>query len=496
MTDKQPNILMLVTDHQLYYRHGWDEGLRPLTPYRDRLAAQGVTFTRSYAISPLCSPARRSLLCGQYPHTHRNFHNQSNIPFTSPVYFQLLEQAGYETYFYGKWHAGPGDAHSLGAKGFSLPGYGNPYTTKEYAQYCSQLGLSGAFHSIENVFWNSDTKRHFPLLYEGNDAYQCTGTWCGETAFGITTTDKRSHESFFLAHLAQQELHRLAAEQKKFHLRVDFWGPHQPYFPTQEYIDLYDPSDISEYGNFQDRLANKPQIYRHMNRPIADEHGNLIIPSVFSWEKWQRLLQIAFAQTTMVDEAIGDILTTVEELGLAENTIVILTSDHGDALASHGGMFDKGSFMTEETIRTPLVVCYPGMIEPNTHCDTLVSTLDIVPTLLDVAQVPKQQELPGSSLLSLLHDEDRSSLLLESYGQGFRDTKRCRTLITKQYSFTRNEGDVDELYDLQADPYQLKNLATDPGCESLLQNLSNQLLQACLKAHDPDIETFFSRSQP
>lgn len=491
MPDKKPNILVLVTDHQLHYRHGWDGGQKPLTPHRDSLAAQGATFTRSYAISPLCSPARRSLLCGQYPHTHRNFHNQSNIPFTSPTYFQLLQEEGYESYFFGKWHAGPGDAHSLGAKGFSLPGYGNPYTTTKYAQYCRELGLPKASHSIEKLFWNNDTARHFPLLKEGNEAYRCTGTWCGETAFGTTTTDKRTHESFFLAHCAQEQLKQLADQKQSFHLRVDFWGPHQPYFPTQEYLDLYNPKDIVEYGSFRDTLFDKPQVYHHMNRPIADEDGNLIIPSVFTWETWQRMLQIAYAQSTMVDAAIGQILDTLDQTGLAENTLVLLTSDHGDALASHGGMFDKGSFMSEETIRTPLVVRYPGKIKPKTLCDTLVSTLDIVPTLLSVAGLPKNEDLPGECLLDLLHSKTRNSLLLESYGQGFRDTKRCRTLITSTYSYTRNEDDIDELYDLENDPYQLNNLACDPTQAALHQQLSEKLYQACIKAQDPEIAIFF-----
>ncbi len=496
MPDRRPNILMLVTDHQLFYRHGRNGGPTILTPHRDALAAKGVTFTRSYAISPLCSPARRSLLCGRYPHSHRNFHNQSDVPFTSPVYFQQLQKAGYASYFFGKWHAGPGDAHSLGAKGFSLPGYGNPYTTVAYAQYCKKLGIPKAVHSIEKLFWNNDTKRHFPLLKEGNEAYRCTGTWCGETAFGTTTTDKRSHESFFLAHCAQEQLKQLAETEQPFHLRVDFWGPHQPYFPTQEYLDLYDPKDIPEYGSFRDDLTDKPEVYHHMNQPIADEHGNLITPSVFSWETWQRLLQIAYAQTTMIDDAIGQILETLEQTGLSENTMVILTSDHGDALASHGGMFDKGSFMTEETIRTPLIIRYPGTIEPHTCCDTLVSSLDIVPTLLAVAGLSVDEDLPGKSLLDLLEREDRDCLLLESYGQGFRDTKMCRTLITRRYSYTRNEGDISELYDLLEDPYQLHNMAANSDCRPLLQTLSEQLQCMCLKAHDPDIDTFFPRSRP
>ena len=492
--NEQPNILLLVTDHQLYYRHGWDSGVKPHTPTRDMLVSQGLSFNRSYAVSPLCSPARRSLLCGHYPHTHQNVFNQQQKPYLEKTYLTYLKEAGYENHVIGKWHAGPGDATDLGAKGFSLPGYGNPYTTKTYAEYCSNLGIEEAKHTVIKKFWNADTARHFPDLKEGNTHYQCKGSWCGETAFGITNTDKRSHECFFLASLAQETLKLLSRnESNPFHLRVDFWGPHQPYFPTQDYLDLYNPSDIKEYGSFRDSLEDKPQIYRNMNQPIADESGRLIVPSVFDWKTWQQLLQVAYAQTTMVDEAIGTILATLRETGLEENTMVILTSDHGDALASHGGMFDKGSFMTEETVRTPLIVRWPKQIAPNTQSKRLVSTLDIMPTILDCARIPIEKQLPGKSLLRVIN---RESLLIESYGQGYRDTKRSRTVVTQQYKYTRNEGDIDELYDLDRDPYECTNLSFNPSFSSLKSDLARCMEDHLVASADPDRLLFFPKEIP
>jgi arylsulfatase A-like enzyme len=480
---------MLVTDHQLYYRHGWDGGCKPLTPARDRLAAEGLSFDRAYAITPLCAPARRSLLCGYHPHTHRNVHNQNQKPFQETTYLEYLESAGYEQYFFGKWHAGPGDASDHGAQGLSLPGYGNPYTSKEYTTYCHDLGIETATHTIYKKFWNSDTSHHFPELFEGNTSYRCNGTWCGETAFGITNTDTRSHECGFLSYLAQKTLRKLVEQDSKpFHLRVDFWGPHQPYFPTSDYLDLYDPSQIKEYGSFRDKLENKPAIYRNMNQPIADDQGSLIIPSIFDWQIWQQLLRIAYAQTTMVDDAIGAILGTLEESGLSENTLVILTADHGDALASHGGMFDKGSFMTEETVRIPLVVRFPGKVDKGIRTDRLVDTLDIVPTILEAAGISEHKELPGTSLFE---EAPRESILLEHHGQGFRDTKRSRTVVTNQYKYTRNEDDIEELYDLSSDPYELNNLGLDSAHTNIVKELAECMEYHLRVTNDPDRKIFF-----
>ena len=207
-------------------------------------------------------------------------------------------------------------------------------------------------------------EREFPNLSVG-ESYRSDRYWCGEHAIGITTTPKETHEAFFLADLACDQLETLAADEdnQPFHLRIDFWGPHQPYFPTGEFAAMYDPEDIPVYGNFADTLEGKPDLYwNDPHRQLTDEDGRFVTPSQLDWGEWQRIIARAYAHITMVDAAGGLVLDKLEQLGLAENTLVIWTADHGDGLASHGGRFDKGSYLTEEVMRVPLAMRWPGQI--------------------------------------------------------------------------------------------------------------------------------------
>ncbi len=478
--ERKPNIIMIVTDHQLNYRHGWDGGARPLHPHFDELSKDAVSFDRAYAVTPLCGPARRTLLTGLYPHNHKNVHNQTESPYDHDVYLNNLSKEGYKNYYYGKWHAGPGTALDQSCEGLCPDFYGNPYITKEYEEYLEREGLPRAEHRIDNYFWNGSSKKQFPKLHEGNESYHCEQTWCGEPCLGITTTPKETHEGFFLADLACRKLDELSSEEgaDPFHMRIDFWGPHQPYFPTQEFIDMYEASDIREYGSYSDDLRRKPGTYYNMNQPIADENFKLIIPSVFSWEEWQQIMVKAYAQTTMTDEAGGIIIDKLKELGMYEDTLIIWTSDHGDGLGSHGGMFDKGSFMTEETVRVPLTIKLPENEFGGSRLNALVNTIDIAPTILDCAHTEFSHPIDGESLLPVCRQEriGRDVMMIESYGQGYRDTSRSRTLVTDEYKYTVNEGDINELYCLSTDPYELDNLSGDTALESQLRSeLSHQL---------------------
>ena len=158
--------------------------------------------------------------------------------------------------------------------------------------------------------------------------YRSEGDWCNEHASGITVTPKETHESFFLANLACAKLRELAKsdDDRPFHLRVDFWGPHQPYFPTKEFADLYNPEDIPMYGNFMDDLVEKPAVYRReWNTPLHKD-GKMVLPSPLPWSEWQKVIARAYGHITMIDAAGGMILDTLDELGLGDNTIVIWTT--------------------------------------------------------------------------------------------------------------------------------------------------------------------------
>lgn len=480
MSKKAPNILLLVNDHQAYYRHGWDGGVRPSTPNFDRVAAEGLLFTHAYTAVPLCGPSRRTLLTGLYPHNHRNFYNYSDSPYDHEIYLDLLAEAGYRNYYFGKWHAGPGTALDFKSEGYSDTDYGNPYISPAYKAYLARKGLPQAEHYIERHFWNDIFDKQFPDLRDG-EMYRCDYAWCGEHAVGITTTPKETHEAFFLADLACDKLADLAKEEddRPFHLRVDFWGPHQPYFPTAEFAGLYDPEEIKEYGSFRDNLQNKPQLFRHdNNRPLADEDDHLRVPSPLSWGEWQQIIARAYAHITMIDAAGGLILDKLEELGLAEDTIVIWTADHGDALASHGGRFDKGSYVTEEVIRVPLAVRWPDKIVAGQRRSDLVCSIDLPPTLLDMAGTDFATRIDGRSWVSLISGQDdgwREDLMVESFGHGYGEHHIVRALLAGPYKYIDNHGQLDELYDLESDPYELNNLVDQPDYQAILLEMRERL---------------------
>ena len=470
MADR-PNIVFLLNDHQAYYRHGWDGGPEVRRPAFDRLAGEGIAFDRAYTACPLCGPARRTMLTGLFPHAHGEVHNDTNHPYDREVYLDALAAAGYRCGYYGKWHAGGGTALDHGCEGFSYPSYNNPYTKPEYAAYLERRGLPEPVVRIEREFWKVGEL--------GDDRlYRQQGAWCNEHATGILQTPDDTHEAFFLANLACERLRELAAsdDARPFALRVDFWGPHQPYFPTQRYADMYRPEEIGEYGNFGDTLEGKPEIYRlEINDPLH-ENRRLRQPSALPWREWQKVLARCYAQVTLVDAAGGRILDALDELGLADNTLVIWTTDHGDAVACHGGHFDKASYMPEEMIRVPMAMRFPGRVPAGRPSERLVSLIDVAPTMLDAAGLAFAQPVHGRSLLPLAAgraENWREDLMVETHGHHQEHVGRA--LVTDRYKYVANDADLDELYDLREDAFELRNLAGEASHADALADLRARL---------------------
>ncbi|QUI22090.1 sulfatase-like hydrolase/transferase [Vallitalea pronyensis] len=490
MEKKKPNIVFILNDHQAYYRHGWDGGVKPLTPHFDQLGEEGVAFTNAYCATPLCGPVRRTMLNGLYAHTHKQYFNDSESPYDEESYLRLLKKAGYDNYYFGKWHAGPGTPiteHQC--KGFSCEAYGNPYITDAYKQYLKKLNLPQARHRIDYNFHPEAQSEFFEKLDVGVD-YQCEDTWCGEHAVGITVTPKETHEAFFLAHQACETLENIANSKsdEPFHLRVDFWGPHQPFFPTQEYLDRYNPSDIEVYGNHFDDLTDKAEVHQmDVNRVISNKDSKLIVPSPIPWEDWQQILARAYAHQTMIDDAGGMIINKLKELGLDENTIIIWTTDHGDAIASHGGHFDKCSYMSEEVMRIPMAIKWPSVIKPHQKQEKLVSNMDIPVTILDAAGLSFTNKVHGMSLLDLILDEKKSwrtGLMSETFGHGYVERIQGRMYVEGDYKYVKFEGQIDELYHLGEDPYEMNNLAQKEEYVEIKEKMLKGLLQEQKKVDD------------
>ncbi|MBD3216350.1 MAG: sulfatase-like hydrolase/transferase [Candidatus Lokiarchaeota archaeon] len=498
----KPNILFILNDHQTYYGHG-DAfgGLEIQRPNFERIAKGGIEFTNAYTASPLCGPARRTILTGLYPHNHKEILNEVCHPFDRKTYLEILAENGYKNYYYGKWHAGPETAHELKCEGFSYPRYGNPYITPAYKEYITKNNLPHFEVKLTHSFYNPEWKSAKEAGIQVGVSYTPSNENYDESVCGIMTTPEKTHEAFFLADLACEQLDKIATsnDETPFNMSIHFWGPHPPYFVSQECLDLYNPQDFPEYPNFADDLRNKPEIYQYdMYYPIA-ENGRLIIPNPLSWDQWRRILPYSYAHTTLIDKAGGMILDKLDELGLSENTIVIWTLDHGDALGCHGGHFDKDCYMPEEMIKVPFAMRYPQQIDKCQKSSRFVSNIDIAPTLLDVAGLEFEDPIDGRSLLPVCIDptiEWREDIMVETHGH--KHIHLGRAIITKRFKYVFNDKFKNELYDLSADPYELKNLIDDDKYYEILADLKSRLKIWRARTNDPftkkrEIRKFFLR---
>lgn len=470
-----PNIVMLVSDHQAYYGH-------PMVrrPHFEKLASDGAEFRRAYCSCPLCCPSRKSMLTGKFPHRHGQLENAVKTEVDSEeTYYERLKDEGYALYYYGKWHASLGTPADLGCEGVSYPDYGNPYRQKEYREYIQRKGIPAARMTVEKNFWSDSLLAE---MKEG-DSYDFPGEMTNEALSGILTTGKESHEAFYLADMVCGKLEELAERRKEaagdpkgavqpFCLRVDFWGPHQPYHPTQEFADLYPPETIPEHPNFSDTLEGKPESYRFDTSAGISENWRLISPNRMPWEEWQKVLSRCYGQISLIDEAGGRILDKIRELGLEENTLILWTADHGDAIACHGGHFDKNCYLPEEVMRIPLAVKYPPVIPKGTVVEELVSNVDLAPTLLDAAGSSFESRVDGRSLLDLFRENVQPWRgILQAETNGHLTPWMGRMGVSQRYKYIFNKGDTDELYDLEQDPWEMKNLIEEDAYGAVVKEL-------------------------
>lgn len=472
---RKPDILWIVTDHHAYYGH---EGVK--RPNFDRLGAEGVLFERAYCSTPLCCPSRKSMVTGLYACHHGQINNGEGIVKAGEEkqnYLQALAEAGYENYYFGKWHAGSGSPGDFGAEGISYPGYSHPYHQPEYLEYIAENHLPAAQMLVEKNMceqgWIDDAA-------EGQ-VYSFTHDMLNEVLAGVLTGPRESHEAYYYADAAVRQLERISAERQRgktvpFSMRIDIYGPHQPYHPTLEYADLYPPESIPVYPNYHDSLEGKPQAYRFETGRGISEKKRLKRPGSWTWEDWQLILSRCYGQITLIDDAVGRVLDRLEELGMAENTLVLWTSDHGDAVACHGGHTDKQAYMPEEVMRIPLAVRYPGVIPAGTISRKLVSNVDMAPSVLDAAGGQFSHPADGKSLLTLFREKDagwRDAVYAETYGHAY--PCQGKMIACQRYKYIWNQGDMEELYDLEEDPYELCNLAGEDSFRQVVQEMRERM---------------------
>jgi len=450
----RPNILLLFTDQHRLSALGCYGRTPCRTPTIDRLAAEGVRFQTCYTPCPVCSPTRASILTGLYPHAHgvlSNVHNLgsnvSELPDGPHLLSRRLAAAGYRCGYTGKWHMGEGRARdrfgaeqspalptTRGFEGQDFPGHGGGgFKYPEYRQY---LAAGGWEHQVR------------PLPADGVKAWP----------YGVLEGPVESSVPHFLAEHTISLIDRFADAGEPFFLWHNNWGPHGPFFVPQEYYDMYRGVEIPPWPSFRWEQFDSCRPYELKRHPEAPH---------LPWEKWAEAIRHYYAFATLIDHEFGRILAHLQRRGLADNTVVIFTSDHGQTLGSHGGLTDKGWHHFEETHRVGLIVKDPrpradgappaGHVEPR-----WASVLDVHPTVCELAGAEYDpQAVHGRSLLPLLEGRDvpwRETAFVEFHGVNSVAT----TMITCRHGNLKygwNAGAADELYDLAADPHEMHNLA-------------------------------------
>ncbi len=433
----RPNLLFLITDQQQTATVA--PGSPCLTPHLDALAAHGTQFSRCYAPNPICSPSRASLFTGLLPHSHGMVDVTHAVPPYRaellpglPMWPQMLQAAGYRTAYFGKWHVER--TNRLEQFGFDA------YDVDRYHQLQGLVERPGSMQPRGVV--RQPGYRDFLLYGVVDEPVKATPEW---TLYqdGVR----------FLRQAARQP-------DQPWALFLSSEAPHDPYVAPRSYYERYNPASLPRPASFDDDLAGRPAIYRRIQR----------VWQGLDWAQAAEATTCYYALCSLLDDMIGGLLAELTALDLAENTVVVFTSDHGDYLGAHR-LFLKGIPAFEEAYRVPLILAGPG-IPAGRRVDQVVSLLDLPLTLTELL-LGQHFSGEGRSLTPLLagHAADWPN---EAYAemQGQRFAYQQRIVWRERWKYVFNTFDEDELYDLASDPHELRNLAADPGHRSMLEAMA------------------------
>ncbi|MCV6576504.1 MAG: sulfatase-like hydrolase/transferase [Cohaesibacter sp.] len=471
---KRPNIVLVIADHVAFaghYRASFDGAYAYHWPHLERIAKQGAWFDKAYAITPICTPSRASMLTGKRADKHGMrwnceypiADNRKEFREDEILFPQALAAVGYDAYYFGKWHCGSDKGpQDYGIKGWSLPEYGNVYRSNTYKNYLKSLGEEQPKCRIDHHLMR-------PQLDGTEVLMDPDEPWDYMDGAGVLLGNPEVQEQFFVTNLACEQLRHLAdrpdanaPDKEPFLLVTSLWGPHHPYYPSELYADQINPDEIGPYPSFADDLTDKPLRYR-VHRDLRCLHR--ASERWKDWSTWQTVLARCYAAGLQTDAAIGRIYECLQETGLAEETLFIVTADHGDGIASHGGGWDKYSTFTEEVGRVPLVMHWPGQIAAGTKVSDPVNLLDMTATMLSAGGVDLETlhplSLDGEDLLPFIGGQARRDVMICDHFGHSGDVSYQKILYMDGWKYVSVWGDEDELYDLEADPYELTNRITD-----------------------------------
>jgi choline-sulfatase len=483
----RPNVLVFLCDQLRIDLLGCYGGTLVRTPNIDALAADGVLFERAYTPTAICSPARASLMTGLYAHRHHMFNNSTPRysycehlrPGLSTLDGWIDDETDYESAYFGKWHVGT--ATDLFNSRF----------------HHTQKPIPGGPPFLTNSHWHPNTSLG-PLVHSIADGKA-----------GTLDVPMEGFPDVVAARYSQNFL-RTRDQSRPFVLFCSFPGPHSPWMIPAEFGIRYDPRQIPMWPNRRDTFEGKPINQKKLRLHDLDRQTHAEDDATL-----QELLACCFSYLELIDGMLGEVIATLKEQGLYESTAIMLTADHGDMAGAHG-FLSKGSYMYDEIYRIPLLFKPAGGAAstassamagtpgtPGTasaagsaqakqakRVDKPVTLMDVTATVMHLLSGAEQaamgeQTLHGRSIVPLATEGatwDRPVHYAQYHGDWYGHYS-CRMVTDGRWKLVWNFTDLCELYDLEADPHELRNVFYDPAHREV-RNHYAELLRAEAKRLD------------
>ncbi len=489
------NVLLITSDQQHWSTLG---SLNPKinTPALDRLCAEGTRYDRTYVPSPVCTPTRASIITGQYPAWHGAWTIGVKLGEDVPTVGETFSHHGYSTSLIGKAHFQPlasvPEQTSLETQptlkdldfwgDFTGPWYGfdrieiarnhadGSHVGQHYGIWMRDKGLPDYekhFVSVEDQHDPAHTPKEH--RWDLPEEYHYT-TWTGERTIAAIQRD--------------------VADERPFFIWSSFHDPHPPYLVPESWASMYDPADM-EPGTLQpeelDHMVSWTRMtqeespdYSHLRESDFGNHG--FQSHLRNDEQLRKDVAIYYGMVSSMDHHIGLILNELDRLGIADDTVVVFTSDHGHYLGQHG-LTAKGPFHYEDGIRVPFIVRCPGQSNAGASSDAIQSLVDLPQTFLDLVGIGMPGQMQGVSQKDVWlgnRESARNWAICENRHQP--TAVHLRTFITQRYKMTVYRGlDEGELYDLQDDPEERHNRWADPAYAEVKLDVYAQWMQAELE---------------
>lgn len=461
-----------MTDQQRWDTLGANGNRLARTPHLDALAAQGANFTHAFVQAPVCVPSRISFFTGRYPHSHRNRVNYTPLDRREVLMQARLREIGYRTAAVGKLHYYPPTKEEALRSGFDIVELHD--------------GVSMTDPWSDYVRWRNahDPLNYIPYRKVAADIPAGKNPYRAAIAAEFTDTA-------WVGQRTRHYLRELAAGGKPFFLHASFWKPHSPFELPEPYASMFDDVEfpLPERVSLADVNRFPPPLAK-----LALRNGTRHLET--ARERLQWMIRSYYGAIAQIDNEVGAMMKTLTDLGLADNTIVVFSSDHGDQLLEHG-IVDKNCFF-ESSVRVPLVVSWPGHVKRERH-DELVEAVDVLPTLFELAGVSEPRECQGRSFAPLVMTgkgdyEPRDAVFSENIipevntagtldmhfekGRGVAGIRHpdAKMVRTRRWKYNYYPEGAAELFDLQADPGERVNLAGRPEHRAVEANMKDRLL--------------------